>query len=90
MWAFYPAIFEELEKAVGEFFEKKVAAVPLKAECFLPIEVDGMIQKGLAGVKVLTSKDKWFGVTYQEDKPFVQEEIEKLKQDGVYPKRLWH
>ncbi|MBD5545463.1 MAG: nucleotidyltransferase [Lachnospiraceae bacterium] len=89
MWGFTPSIMEELEKAVGLFFQKGVEGNPLKAECFLPIEVDKLLKEKKATVQVLSSKDKWFGVTYKEDKPFVMESIQKLKDAGIYPQKLW-
>lgn len=89
MWGFTPSIMGELETAVNRFFAEEVAGNPMKAECFLPIEVDKLLQKGKATVEVLSSKDKWFGVTYKEDKPFVVESIQNLKDQGVYPEKLW-
>lgn len=89
MWGFTPSILEELEEAVNQFFMTEVSKNPLKAECFLPIEVDKLLKSGKATVKVLSSKDKWFGVTYKEDKPFVVESIANLKKQGVYPEKLW-
>lgn len=89
MWAFSPSILNELDAAVESFFVNNVAANPLKAECFLPIEVDKLLKAGKATVEVLHSSDKWFGVTYKEDKPFVMESIAKLKAEGVYPEVLW-
>lgn len=89
MWGFTPSIMEELEKAVNLFFQEGVESNPLKAECFLPIEVDKLLKEKKATVQVLPSKDKWFGVTYKEDKPFVMESIQKLKAAGVYPEKLW-
>ncbi len=89
MWGFSASILKELEGAVDRFFETEVAGNPLKAECFLPIEVDKLLKAGKATVEVLSSKDKWFGVTYKEDKPFVMESIAKLKAEGVYPEILW-
>lgn len=89
MWGFTPSIMEELEKAVNLFFQEGVEGNPLKAECFLPIEVDKLLKEKKATVRVLSSKDKWFGVTYKEDKPFVMESIQKLKDAGVYPDKLW-
>lgn len=89
MWGFSASILDELESAVNSFFENEVPKNPLKSECFLPIEVDKLLQQGKATVEVLSSKDKWFGVTYKEDKPFVMESIAKLKADGVYPDVLW-
>lgn len=89
MWGFTPSVLGELEKAVNQFFQTEVAKNPMKAECFLPIEVDKMLKKGTVTVEVLSSKDKWFGVTYKEDKPFVMQSIANLKKQGVYPKKLW-
>lgn len=89
MWGFTPSILGELELAVNKFFHTEVEQNPLKSECFLPIEVDKLLKEGKATVKVLSSKDKWFGVTYKEDKPFVVESVKKLKTEGVYPEKLW-
>lgn len=89
MWGFTPSILGELELAVNRFFHTEVEKNPLKSECFLPIEVDKLLKGRKATVKVLSSKDKWFGVTYKEDKPFVVESVKKLKAEGVYPEKLW-
>ena len=89
MWAFSPSIINELQNAVDRFFAEEVEKNPLKSECFLPIEVDKLLKAGKATVEVLHSADKWFGVTYKEDKPFVMESIRKLKDAGVYPDVLW-
>lgn len=89
MWGFTPDIFGELKISMDKFFETKVDSNPLKAECYLPMEVGDMVNDGKATVKVLSSKDKWFGVTYKEDKPFVVASIQALKDAGVYPEKLW-
>lgn len=89
MWAFFPSIIGELQAAVDRFFAEEVEKNPLKSECFLPIEVDKLLKAGKATVEVLHSADKWFGVTYKEDKPFVMESIRNLKDAGVYPDVLW-
>ena len=89
MWGFSKSILGELDNALEKFFASEVEKNPMKAECFLPIEVDKLLKQGKATVEVLSSKDKWFGVTYKEDKPFVMESIAKLKADGVYPEYLW-
>lgn len=89
MWGFKPGLFAEFGKAMEEFFAKKVAENPLKAECLIPTEVDALIKAGKVTVKVLTSTDRWFGVTYKEDKPFVMDNIKKLKDAGEYPAKLW-
>ena len=89
MWGFQPEIFEKLDAAVERFFREEMEKNPLKSECFIPIEVGRMVREKEASVKVLSSEDKWFGVTYKEDKPFVMESIQKLKDQGVYPEKLW-
>ncbi|MCQ2517144.1 MAG: nucleotidyltransferase [Lachnospiraceae bacterium] len=89
MWGFTPGIIKELGIALDEFFRSKVEANPLKAECFIPIEVDRLLKNGKATVKVLSSRDKWFGVTYKEDKPYVEASVKELKDKGVYPEILW-
>ena len=89
MWGFSKSFLQELKSAFKSFMEKEVSGNPLKAECYLPFVVDDLIKSGKATVKVLTSSDKWFGVTYKEDKPFVVESIQGLKDKGVYPEKLW-
>ncbi|MCQ2542930.1 MAG: nucleotidyltransferase [Lachnospiraceae bacterium] len=89
LWGFYPSIIGELKIALDKFFKEKVEKNPLKAECYIPIEVDNLLKADKATVKVLSSKDKWFGVTYKEDKPFVTASIQALKDAGVYPTNLW-
>ena len=90
MWAFSPSIIGELQAAVDRFFAEEVEKNPLKSECFLPIEVDKLLKAGKATVEAeIHSADKWFGVTYKEDKPFVMESIRNLKDAGVYPDVLW-
>ena len=89
MWGFDPSIFPKLGKALDEFFKNGIEADPLKSECFLPIEVGKMVNAGEVSVKVLSSEDKWFGVTYKKDKPGVMASISDLKAKGVYPDKLW-
>lgn len=61
----------------------------LKSEYFIPFVLDNMIKEREAKIKVLTCDDKWFGVTYKEDKPIVVDKIQKLIESGVYPSQLW-
>lgn len=89
MWGFTPDIFAELDDSIERFFKEDINSNPLKAECFIPLEVGRLITENKATVKVLSSTDKWFGVTYKEDKPFVMESIQALKDAGVYPEKLW-
>ncbi|MCR4892012.1 MAG: nucleotidyltransferase [Lachnospiraceae bacterium] len=89
-WGFEPTILGELETSLKEFFAGlSEIENPLKAECYLPGVVDRLIHMGKARVDVLPSTDRWFGVTYREDKPFVMDSIRRLKDEGVYPDRLW-
>ena len=89
IWGFSVSFMSEVKKAFREFFEKEVDNNPLKSECYLPFVVDDLIKEGKATVKVLNSNDKWFGVTYKEDKPFVVSQIKALKESGKYPEILW-
>lgn len=89
MWGFQKSFMSELKTAFAKFIETDVNGNPLKAECYLPFVVDDLIKADKATVKVLTSSDKWFGVTYKEDKPFVVESIQSLKDAGLYPEKLW-
>lgn len=89
MWGFTESFLKETKNRFATFFEKSVPANPLKSEFFLPFVVDELLKENKAEVKVLKSEDQWFGVTYQEDKPFVQSSIRKLKDAGVYPEVLW-
>lgn len=89
MWGLKPELFAKLEKGFVEFFDKTKGEALLKAEYLLPMYIDELIKAGEATVKVLGTDDKWFGVTYKEDKPLVVESIRKLIADGVYAKELY-
>ena len=89
MWGFPLAYLRALEVKFPEFLKKTVKENPLKGEFFLPIVVDELLQAKAATVKVLRSSDKWFGVTYKEDKPAVEAGIQGLKDAGKYPANLW-
>ena len=89
MMGLTPKVFEALEKGFVEFLGG-ISSNPLKAE-FLHIKViSDMIGAGKADMKVYNTDAKWFGVTYQEDKPTVKAAIEKLTKDGVYSEKLWN
>lgn len=88
MWGFTPDILTELDRRFTDFL-KGLGGSSLTAEYLLPEIVDQLIKEGLAEVSVLHTNDKWFGVTYQEDKPFVIDSFTKLTEQGVYPKHLF-
>ena len=86
-WGFTPWIFGKLEEYFANFL-KGLAPDAIKAECLLPVFVDELMHKGELTVPMLTTDAVWFGVTYKEDKPFVQAELRKLHESGVYPASL--
>lgn len=88
MWGFSNSILKELEAGFVSFLQKELPGNPLKAEYFLPTAVGGLLREGKASVQVLTSEDKWYGVTYKEDKQMVVEAIAGLKKQGLYPEEF--
>lgn len=90
MWGLTPEIFSQLEEALKDFLDKDVAKDIYKSECLIPTTIGELIQKGIARVRVYSSKDTWQGVTYKEDKPGVREALEEFKKEGLYPRRLWN
>ncbi|SMO46565.1 Nucleotidyl transferase [Saccharicrinis carchari] len=86
-WAFKNSFFEALEKEFIIFLKEK--GKEMKSEFYFNAPVDKMIKEGRATAKVIACDTKWFGVTYQEDKPQVQKSIQKLIDNGVYPANLW-
>lgn len=88
-WGFSAGMMKELEKGLPAFLDKALAENPLKGEYLLPHTVDKLIKSGKADVKVLTSPDKWCGVTYKEDKEDVKNTLESMKDKGLYPEKLW-
>jgi hypothetical protein len=87
MWGFTPRVFDQLRERFENFLEGN--ASDLKAECYIPSTVGELVQSGEARVRVLHTRDSWFGVTYREDRPRVIESIRRLIGDGLYPERLW-
>jgi NDP-sugar pyrophosphorylase family protein len=89
MWGFSSSILKELNNRFQLFLENEVPKNPLKAEYLLPTVVGQLIDEERVSVDVLRSKDKWYGVTYQEDKEVVVRAIADLKAEGLYPEKLW-
>ena len=88
MWAGYPCFIDYLENGFKEFLLDD-SGDELTKEYLLPIIVDQLIKTNRASVKVLETTDKWFGVTYPEDKQIVQDSINELIEQGIYPEKLW-
>ena len=87
-WGFTPDFLDELESGFKEFLSN-IKEGDIKAEYLLPTIVDQLIKSNQANVSVLETKDKWFGVTYKEDKPVVVQSIKKLIEEGKYPEKLY-
>lgn len=85
---FMPSFLEEAKALFPRMLDEILAKNPLKGEYFLPAIVQQMLTEGRATMKVLTSPDKWYGVTYAADKPVVVAALKKMTEDGVYPEKL--
>ena len=88
-WGFSAEMLTELENRFPAFLEKGIKENPLKCEYFLPFVVDELLKEGKAEVKVLETKEKWYGVTYKEDRALVVSALGKKSTDGTYPEKLW-
>ena len=86
-WGFHPSIFENIETQFIDFLTNHINQP--KSEFYIPFVVFEMIKTRLISVEVLHADSPWFGVTYQEDKPFVIEQIQNLTDRGIYPAKLW-
>ena len=89
MWGFTRSILDEIKAGFPAFLEKGLVSNPMKCEYFLPAVVSTLLEEGRETVAVLASADKWYGVTYKEDKPVVVQAIKKMKAEGRYPEKLW-
>ena len=87
-WGFTPAVFNITEKLFVEFAEANKDKP--KAEFFIPLIGENLVKTGEATFKVVPTSNKWFGVTYKEDKPDVQDSINQLVKNGTYPEKLWN
>ncbi len=89
LWGFTPGILDALAEDFVAFLSEQAPANPLKAEIYLPAVVSRLLQDGKATVRVLPSPDKWYGVTYQADKPVVKAALLRMAEEGLYPRPLW-
>jgi len=89
MWGFTPSLLSELSRRFPVFLSGPLKDNPQKAEFFLPFAVNDLLKENLAAVKVLQSTDRWWGVTYQEDRPLVKAALQALTDTGLYPAKLW-
>ena len=87
MWCFMPSLFQYLEEDLLEFLDKN--ANEMKAEFLLPDVIDRLIKSGTVEIPVLKTGEKWFGMTYREDKPEVEKKLAALVKSGSYPSPIW-
>ncbi len=88
-FGFTPSIITELKAKFPAALKKILATNPLKGEFFIPIVTSELVAEGKARVKVLPAADRWFGVTYKEDRPVVVEAMRQKTAAGEYPADLW-
>ena len=86
MWGFTPQLFSQLEKLFSEFLSENIDN--LSSEFYIPFAVDNLIQSNIATVEVLETTEQWFGVTYKEDKSYVQSAVCNLIESGEYPSKI--
>ena len=89
MWGFTPDFLKQLEQGFQEFFEKDVSENPLKAEFLIPVYIGTLLEKKEISVKVLQTRDRWYGMTYKEDVPMVRNCFEKMRERGSYEEDLF-
>ena len=89
MWGFQPDFLDTIAQRFPNFLTNVVPNDPAKSEWLLPTTVDYLVENGKCSVKVLTSPDNWYGVTYADDKPKVVAALKALTESGRYPDGLW-
>lgn len=89
LWGVTPEIFTVIEKGWQEFWKSEDSRNMLKDEYYLPAAVESALSEHVADVQVLQSPDRWYGVTYHEDKAVVAEAIRQMVRSGLYPEHLW-
>jgi dTDP-glucose pyrophosphorylase len=87
LWGFKPSCYNFLEREFREFINKN--GMDPKSELDIPTSVDKFVKKGEITIKILMSNDRWFGVTYREDKPFVVASIRDMINKGIYPESIY-
>lgn len=89
LWGFNPSFCSEAAKRFPHALDQILSKNPLKGEYYLPSVVSELIQEGKAQVKVLKSTDRWYGITYKEDRQSVVESMKAMAEQGLYPSPLW-
>ena len=89
LWGFMPGILDEIGARMPAFLDKALTENPMKGEFLIPTMMEQMIREGIVSIKVLGCAERWFGVTYAEDKPLVVAALKELTESGKYPDGLW-
>ncbi len=89
MFGFTPSIMKELWERFPKALDSILADKPLKGEFFIPAVVGELVEEGRARVRILSSSDRWYGVTYHEDREVVVKAMQSKKDQGIYPEKLW-
>jgi len=87
LWGFKPSCFDFLGKEFRNFIDKN--GMDLKAELDIPTSVDKFVKNGEITIKIVMSNERWFGVTYREDKPYVVDSISNMISKGIYPAKIY-
>lgn len=89
LWGFQPGVMEEIDRRFAPWLDETLPVNPLKGEYFLPLIPNALIHEGKGSVRVLSTHEKWYGVTYHDDMPKLQAALAGMRADGVYPEELW-
>lgn len=87
LWGFKASCFKYLEEEFIDFIDR--SKNDPKAELDIPTSMDTYVKRGEVTIQILMSDEKWFGVTYREDRPFVVESLQRMVDEGIYPEKLW-
>ena len=87
LWGFKPSCYRFLGEEFRNFINEK--GMDPKSELDIPTSIDKFVKSGEVSIKILMSNERWFGVTYREDKPFVVESINKMISKGIYPSKIY-
>ena len=88
-WGFQRSFLDEATARFPLFLDRILDQDPIAGECYLPMLVTDMLSRGRAQVRMLSTADKWYGVTYREDKPAVVAALREKTEQGLYPENLW-
>lgn len=89
LWGFQPSILEDMRRRFRGFLQENLRTNPERCEFYLPLVADAQLKEGLGTIRVLETEEKWYGVTYREDLPSVEEAIARMHEEGKYPETLF-